>query len=57
MKRIIIGINMLLWKLGLLPNTCPYCKNRLIEYGYTELSSRDTYFTCKTKGCKFNEMD
>ncbi len=44
-------IKLLLWKLGLHPNRCPYCARELQSHGFPGYNER---WTCPAEGCKFN---
>ncbi len=43
-------LRLLLWKLGLGPDNCPYCGSRLIEHEGFVMH----YWTCPREGCAFN---
>jgi len=44
-------VKLLLWHLGLYPDSCPYCGSNLIRHGFAGDNQR---WTCSTEGCEFN---
>ncbi len=44
-------IKLILWKLNLYPDKCPYCGKVLDKHGFRGYNQR---WTCPTKDCLFN---
>lgn len=46
------SVKLTLWKMGLLPNDCPYCGRPLQSHGFPISNER---WTCPDKECRFNK--
>jgi transposase-like protein len=54
LKRLLATVKLFLWRLGLLPDRCPFCGSRLVAVGFPyDVGFQD--YVCPRRDCEFNK--